>query len=73
VKVTRRRGYRINLGNYEHVELEASVEAEIDDVLWEDRLPGIEQVLDRSLLDDLRTAQELSVNDNSLIKVLDLS
>lgn len=79
MKITRTRSYKINMGNYESLELSATVSVEDVDIYDEDEMPsdpdkvwaGIkehaERYLEHALGDELAEAAKTSAADASML------
>lgn len=69
MKVSKTRNLRINMGNYEHVDLTASVELDVDPGEWKIGMLAdtIDATLDGILQHDVQDAMDASGNEDSFI------
>lgn len=80
MKITRTRGYTINMGNYESFKTEATVELEvvehsdpkIEAQRHEEGFAKAEQLLTLALRKDLSEAAEVTLTQNSFILTMEL-
>lgn len=80
MKITRTRSYKINMGNYESLELSGTISIDAADIWEEDDIAGMDpdevvaglkehavRYLDQLLADELLDAKETSVAEDSML------
>ena len=70
MQITKTRTYRVNLGNYEHIDVSATVVVGPDDVPPDtDVLSFINDTLNLLLEPELDAAAEMTANENSFVYI----